>query len=77
MCRSVGQELRKEKPQLKVQIRFPLHSWKLEEEREQAHTRGSGEAEVSKARAAIEPTQQLFVICLNLVITVVTEHSIG
>lgn len=45
MCPSAGGELRKEKPQLKVQIRFPLHSWKPEEATEQA-TQG----EVAKKR---------------------------
>lgn len=53
MCPSAGGELRKEEPQLKVQIRFPLHSGKPEEEIEQAHIRGSGQTEVSKAKATI------------------------
>ena len=49
MSPCAGGELRKEKPRLKVQIRFPLLSGKPEEEVEQACARGSGQAEVSKA----------------------------
>lgn len=48
---------------------------KLEEQTEQAHTRGSGQAEVSKANVTLPTVQVFFTICLNLVITLVTEHS--
>lgn len=65
-----------EKSLEKKNLRFPLHSRKLEEESEQAHTRGSGQAEVCNAKATIEPTQLHYAICLNLIITLVTEHSI-
>lgn len=45
MCPGVGGELRKEKPQLKVQIRFPLHSRK-HKEIEQSPTGRRGQIDV-------------------------------
>lgn len=65
-----------EKSLEKRNLRFPLLSGKLEEESKQVHTRGSGQAEVSNAKATTEPTQLHYAICLNLIITLVTEHSI-